>query len=338
MEFVKRQLARFSRKTIRLDELEDMMQQLFATYEDFAYAVLQLEDEGVLLMVKSKGRTTRVPSLAFQYRINKSYLSDSHHKQLQQLRITLHPLINLDHYYDKDPTLLEKDLPYILKVDDYVKTSGLPTDIVPGPERSFELVGDEKWFTEKGGKELLERIGMLDHLHVIPVSEPLMFAINPQKILASEQYHLIVENKTTYQGLLPALQETMFSTLIYGAGKAVIKSMEQFPFQYPVKATHHFYYFGDLDKEGIAIWHSLNHKQPAIPALPFYVACLDRGAVKGKAYQRENKVAIDNFLACFSSDQQVQIRELLNDGYYYPQEILKMKELQRIWRESTWRA
>jgi hypothetical protein len=336
LESVKRQLAGFGRKTIRLAELEDLMNQLLHTYEDFAEVVLQMEDEGILDMVKSKGRTSRVPSLAFQYRINKSYLAKNHHRQLQQYRMSLHPLINIDYFYNQDPSVWQKNLEYIIKLDHYIKSEGLPTESVPAPERSFEIVGDEKWITEKGGKELLERVGLFNRLNIIPVSEPLMFAINSNKVNDSKQNHLIVENKATYQGLLPALPETMFATLIYGAGKAVIKSIEQFPLQYPVEANHQFYYFGDLDKEGISIWYSLYNKQPIRLALPFYMACLEKEVATGKEYQRENKEAQDAFLSFFKLEQQHQIYSLLKNGYYYPQEVLKTRELQRIWRESNW--
>lgn len=336
MKSIKRQLAGFSRKTIRLDELEDIMKEVLHTYEDFAEAVLELETVGILNMVKSKGRTSRVPSLAFQYRINKSHLAESHHKQLQQYRLSLHPLLNLDYYYHHDPSIWDKDRYYIMKLDDYLKTEDLPPEPVPAPERSFELVGDEKWITEKGGKELLERVGLFDRLNIIPVSEPLMFAINPNKVMAPTQYHLIVENKTTYQGLLPTLPETIFATLIYGAGKAVIKCIEQFPLQYPVEANHQLYYFGDLDKEGISIWYSLFKKQSIRLALPFYLACLEKEEARGKEYQKENKEAQDRFLSYFAIEQQHQIRSLLKNGFYHPQETLKTRELQEIWRESNW--
>lgn len=331
-----RLFATFKKKTIGLSELEQMLHPFIHSYEDFAHTVLQLEKDKLLVMVKSKGRTNRSPSLAFQYRINKSELLGDVHKELQHYRSLLHPSINLDAYYRTDPSIWKQDLPFLLKIDQYLKRFSFPTEPVPAPERSYELVGDEKWLVEKGGKEILERIGLFPLLKVIPVSEPLMLAINPGKINAKTQYHLIVENKTTYQGLLPALTETQFSTLIYGCGKAVIKSIEQFPMQYPVAANHHFFYFGDVDKEGISIWYSVHQKQAARPALPFYDACLQKQPATGKEYQRERRIANDLFLTYFPLEQQEQIRALLQQGKYYPQETLKTKELQQIWRDTDW--
>ncbi|WP_409970911.1 Wadjet anti-phage system protein JetD domain-containing protein [Bacillus sp. Bva_UNVM-123] len=253
MDTIKSMLAAFKKKTIALAELEHMLKPFIHTYEEFANMILTLENEEILTMVKAKGRTNRTPSLAFQYRINKSELASDYHKELQRYRTILHPGINLDDYYCDDLAIWAEHLPFLLKIDEYVKQNGFPKDEVPAPERSFELVGDEKWIIEKGGKAILEKTGLFSAFHIIPVSEPLMFAINPLNIKEEQQYHLIVENKTTYQGLLPALKETHFSTLIYGCGKAVIKSIEQFPMQYPVLANHQFFYFGDLDKEGISI-------------------------------------------------------------------------------------
>ncbi|TXK90340.1 hypothetical protein FVE24_12135, partial [Parageobacillus sp. SY1] len=103
-----------------------------------------------------------------------------------------------------------------------------------------------------------------------------------------------------------------------------------------VKADHRFYYFGDIDREGIAIWHSLAKKQPVSPALPFYRACLQKDPTSGKDYQMERTEALDEFLAYFAPDEQKQLQELLASGQYYPQEMLKTRELQQIWREWQW--
>ncbi|ERI08896.1 Wadjet anti-phage system protein JetD domain-containing protein [Aneurinibacillus aneurinilyticus] len=338
METIKKLLSIYPKRTITLTQLEELMKPYIDTYGEFSNIILNLESEEVLGMVKSKGRTTRTPSLALQYRIDKRLLATNHHMALQRFRNVLHPSINIDAYYRKDPSIWQSDLPYIQKVDEYIKKYSFPTEKVPAPERSFELVGDEKWVVEKRGKELLEQIGVFDKLNIIPVSEPLMFAINPTNIQNTTQLHLIVENKTTYQGLLPALVEAEFSTLIYGCGKSVIKSIEQFSIQYPLNAHHQFFYFGDIDREGLLIWHSLTKRQPTYLALPFYRACLEKTAVEGKEYQRESEEAQNLFLSFFLPEEQDKIRKLLAEGKYYPQETLKTEELQKIWRESDWKA
>jgi TATA-box binding protein (TBP) (component of TFIID and TFIIIB) len=338
LEELKRILSVYPKRTIDLTRLEELTKSFVHTYEEFADVILQLEKDQILEMVKSKGRTARTPSLAYQYRIQKSVLASSHRQELQIYRNKLHPAILLDEYFRIDPVVWKQDLPFIEKIDHYLKAFGFPNEPVPAPERSFELVQDEKWIVEKGGKEVLERIGLYERLQIIPVSEPLMFAVNPGQIHKENQFHLIVENKTTYQGLLPALVDTEFSTLIYGSGKVIIKSIEQFPAQYPVEANHEFFYFGDLDREGVSIWYSLTKRQSVKLALPFYIACLAQEPVKGKGYQLENREALQAFLTNFSKLHQDKIQKLLRLGTYYPQEILKSKQLQAIWRESDWKA
>src|SRR5699024_7116807 len=111
--------------------------------------------------------------------------------------------------------------------------------------------------------------------------------------------HLIVENKTTYQALLPVLTQTEFSTLIYGSGYKIVKSIENVDHQLPLQGKQRFYYFGDLDRAGITIWNNLNHRKPAVPAYPFYHACLQKTAVPGKTNQRPDPKALQAFFPFF---------------------------------------
>lgn len=288
-------LLTFKKRTISIDELE-ILSPKQTSYETFAAQILALEQEKILEMVKSKGRNQRKPSLAHQYRINKHQLNRAYYKQLQTYRIKFHNAINLDAYFKLNPSIWAEDLPYLEKINTYIESYGFPSEKVPAPERSFELVGDEKWLEEKKGSEVLHRIKLWFAMNIFPVSDPLMFAINPAHIPNETQFHLIVENKTTYQALLPALTKTTFSTLIYGSGNKIPKSIENFSNQYPVAAKHHFFYFGDIDRSGLTIWHSLHQREPAIPARPFYEACFTKHAAYGKTNQRLDHQAITAFL------------------------------------------
>lgn len=320
-----------------LSELENMIGKNYSDYRSFANEITTLETIGALTMVKSKGRNGNKPSLAYQYRINRVLLNEDYHRELENYRLKLNNQINIDKYFHMDEYTWNKDLPYIEKIHSYLENNGIPTVEAAAPERSFELVGDEKWITDKGGKEILERIGLWDKLRVFPVSDPLMLAINPHTIHQKMHYHLIIENKTTYQGLLPMLIHTDFSTLIYGSGNKIAKSIENFPNQYPVEGEHAFFYFGDIDRSGITIWFSLNKRQQVLPAVPFYKACLEKGEAFGKTNQRPDEEALHSFLTYFPDNLAEQIRNLLGKGAYYPQEVLKTRELQCIWEETEWK-
>ena len=330
-------LKAYKKITIPLEDIEKRFQGKATTYEEFARTILELEQAGIVEMVKSKGRNSKVPSLAFQYRIQKGKLQQSFHQELQQYRIMLHSLIKLDAYYSLHSDQWYQDLPYIKKIDHYLCENPLPKEAVPAPERSFELVGDEKWITEKQGKECLERIALWDKLNIIPVSDPLMFATNPHAFQNTQHHHFIVENKTTYQGLLEALSYTLFTTLIYGCGKKIVKGIEHLENQLPLKdANHTLHYFGDLDYEGISIWYSLQKRVETKLALPFYRACLNKRYVHGKQNQRRNDEALSAFLQHFELSEQQAITEMFDNGGYYPQEVLKTVDLQQIWRNTSW--
>ncbi len=115
-------------------------------------------------------------------------------------------------------------MPYIQQVHDYLTQRGFPQSEATAPERSFHLVGDEKWIDEKGGRKLLEAIGVWEQLKVTAMPDPLMFAVHLQQVGEQQGIyrHLIVENKTTYYAILPILSSLPYATLIYGAGWKVV--------------------------------------------------------------------------------------------------------------------
>ncbi|CAN7684999.1 DUF2220 family protein [Paenibacillus sp. LjRoot153] len=336
-------LQSVKKATVSLHDLERLFLGQPCTYEQFSQSVLELEAEELIEMVQSKGRTGKLPSLAYQYRVQKNRLKEDTHKDIHQARLLLHPSIQLDSYYSSGAGIWEQDRPFIERIDAYLKREMFPSIPVPAPERSFELVADEKWITEKQGKELLMRIGLWDKFLIIPVEDPLMFAVNPYSLTKAVHKHLIVENKTTYQALLQALPDVPFTTLIFGGGYRVTKSIEMLSMQLPLKeAAHEFYYFGDIDREGISIWHLFNERvlalfgKPACLALPFYRACLSREFAYGKENQRGNEQALQDFLSHFTEEEHKLINLCLAEGGYFPQEIVPTHELCRIWRHTAW--
>src|SRR5699024_3030834 len=198
---LREQLLHYNKKTISLSDLEKLFTTKIPSYQAFAAEISTLEKEGVLEMVKARGRNQHTPSLAYHYKINKALMKRDYHAELQAYRLTFHPALSLDRYFKLDHAIWEKDLPYLFKINEYITENGFPEEKAPAPERSFELVQDEKWIVEGRGSDVLQRIGLWEELKVFPVSDPLMFALHPGQIDASHHLHLIVENKTTYQAL-----------------------------------------------------------------------------------------------------------------------------------------
>ncbi|MGO4532449.1 Wadjet anti-phage system protein JetD domain-containing protein [Paenibacillus sp. 2TAF8] len=338
---IKEHLSRMKKATITLEELEMLFVSMKADAHRFAEVVVELEKEEVMKSVKSAGRTIKQPSLSYRYRVNRPVIMKQHNRQLQQYRLNIHSAIQLDSYFGLPEQQFEADRPWIDRIDQFLKTEGLPLSTVPAPERSYQLTGNEKWITDLGGAALLKRLGLWDLLCIHPVSDPLMLAVNPSMLteaLPLRCIHLVVENKTTFQALLPLLPSSVFNTLIYGCGNKITGNLDMFRLQYPVPhREHRFFYFGDLDYEGIRIWYEANKQQVMIPALPFYEACLEQPYVLGKNNQRRVDQAIEAFVSFFNPQKQAQIKYCLQAGGYYPQETLSSQQLQYIWRSEAWK-
>ena len=121
-------------------------------------------------------------------------------------------------------------------------------------------------------------------------------------------------------------------TLIYGAGKGIIRSFQDFdlcaePYMKHPKNT--IYYFGDMDYEGIGIYENLAEKFRSrwkiIPFVPAYQAML------GKAEQiielpetkeHQNRNISTQFFSCFDEIMVKKMEAVLDKDRYIPQEIL----------------
>lgn len=335
-------LQEYKKRSIVLPTLQNIFDTT-VDYSRFAHAVQQLEAEGVLTPVKAQGYNRKDPPLAYKYHIGRTAMHQDFYLELKRVRLRLHPAIQLDYYYKSGPKRWEQDLPWLEKLDTYLKKHGLPQDEVPAPERSYHLMGDEKWYDEAGGKEFLEQVGLgNERLAIISAPEPLAWAFQPDLMANKERtqhLHLIVENKTPFHALLAIFtQQEQFTTLIYGRGKAVVSGLPLFYRQagLALQQRHHFLYFGDLDFEGIGIWHSLRQRVAVQLALPFYQDLLTKPYSPGKDNHRPNEEALSQFLLPFTPPEQERIERMLAQGCYLPQEALSSEEIKRIGRHYPW--
>ena len=127
-------------------------------------------------------------------------------------------------------------------------------------------------------------------------------------------------------------------TLIYGAGKGIIRSFQDFSLcaePYMKEKDNKIYYFGDLDYEGILIYENLYQAYEAEciiePFVEGYLKMLQRADEIGvhqmpmmKEGQNKNIGVI--FKQYLGEKQFAQIHRLLEQGRYIPQEILAIKD------------
>ncbi|WP_026073488.1 Wadjet anti-phage system protein JetD domain-containing protein [Robertmurraya massiliosenegalensis] len=331
-------LEQAKRSTITLSDLEKVAGPQ-NTYDDFAANVRILMDEGFLTAVKSHG--VNWCGLPNRFRIQKGKVKQPLIEEIQEMQFKVHPAMDLRPYFSAAKKKWSEDQPWIWKLNEYLQRNGLPTTYTNSSERSYELMKDEKWIDEKGGKSILEKINLFDKLKIMKTPDPLMFALNPTQLLSKHgvHRHLVVENKATYTGLLDKLRDTDFTTLIYGSGWKIASSLNQLTKQLGLTnkdIQHDIYYFGDLDYEGISIFHHLHEKYDVKLATDFYEAIIRKPFYKGKENQTRNDAAVQHFLQYFNEEDQEKIASMFKENGYYPQEALAKEELHTIWRKALW--
>lgn len=309
-------------------------------YIIFAQNIRKLIADNILEEISPKNNNGKEIPLAYKFKIKKYEVKKDYINEIQSYILKVDGAIDLQKYFKLSEETWKKDVPFIEKINDYIVKKGFPEDDATSQERSFHIVGDEKWIDEKGGKTLLERIGLWEKLNIVNNSDPLMLAINPKRIIeinddkSLSYYHLIVENKATFMALMEGLEETEFTSLIFGSGWKIVSNYRMLELQLNLKGNHKLVYFGDLDNEGISIWNSLNEKIQASLAIDFYVELLKKSCELGKENQLRNDNAIKNFLSFFSEKDKNTILGCLGSERYIPQEALNKDELKSIWRST----
>lgn len=324
-------LKSYKKQTISLSELEKLFKGNI-TYKNFAEVVKELIKEGILTEKKPENNNNKDTPLAYKFGINHYELKKDFRNSIKEASFNMSGEIDLQAYFALSEETWNKELPYIKKVNEYIISNNLPQEYATVQEHSFHIFGDEKWIDEKGGKRLLERINLWNKLKIIDTNDPLMMAVNPKQFLREEYHHLIVENKATFLALMDGLQNTEFTSLIFGSGWKIVANIVMLERQLGLARPHKLHYFGDLDYEGISIWNSLNRKFKAELAVDFYSALLKKSCSIGKENQQKNEVALNYFIKKFEPKEQEDIIKLLNQGAYLPQEALDKEELQSIWR------
>jgi hypothetical protein len=332
----------YKKKTIELSDMESVVSGK-TTYEVFAKIILDLQNEGILIPNKSAKTNHKKIPLPLKYTINKGLLTNQDHVKLQKKQFDLHPSISLDAYFKLDMKIYENDLPYIEKINDYIKNKGLP-EFEYIPELSFHLVNDEKWIDEKQGKAVLKRIKLWQVLNYNERIDPVAFAINPSRMYDPVKKHLILENKTPFLHAMAAIEESNYATVIYGQGWKITSSIQLFEKQIGGNQMQEYDYFGDLDSEGLSIYEALRHKISVRPAGAFYKALFLKDSYEGKSGQRYNHEAMIQFARDLEDSLEVADKEaikhlgsiesyvktMIESNHYQPQELLNKDEIRCI--------
>ena len=156
---------------------------------------------------------------------------------------------------------------------------------------------------------------------------------------------LIIENKDTWYTLgrimspcCRCIAGIRFDSMIYGEGKKIsrrIDSLTEFDRSFFKDASTAYYYFGDLDYEGIGIANDLISANPMLQIrlmTPLYIAMLkaSENIQLPVMKEKQNKKAVEWFISLFEKGQQELIKSILHNGRYIPQEILNCSDFSEM--------
>lgn len=313
-------------------------------YRVFATCIESLVEQEKITPVKASKSNELAPALYNKYRI--MIEKDEPDQATRNRMLTwYHPRISTG-YYLKHFKHFKEDEPYLSRLDNFLKQhDGFAFwPFVAANERSFQIFNDEKWLLSGHGHAFCQRAGLtLKDLRCYQTTEPFFYysAGIPSDI--NEINVLIIENKDTFFSLKSLFKRGVsnwdgisFSLLIYGEGRKIQKSICFFQeLEEYRKHQAHFYYFGDIDPEGILIWYDLKISSgiEIKPFTLFYNALYENHhehapllrKTKQKLFSQE---AIAAFLSNFDSQKASGMLGMIESGKYLPQEGLDYVALQ----------
>jgi len=324
-------------KRISLEEL--LKSHLRDSYEQQYRFVRRLLEQEKIKPVKASGTNGKRPALYRSYWVAEE--KKDYSALEEELKYRLHPMISVD-YYLSHLKNYEKDREFVLLLDHYLRSN---QDMLfyqeSINERSFEIWNREKFLTKEQGKRILKCCGLsMERLNVYSTAEPLSYYSHTRK---TPQKLLILENKDTFYSMRRHLLEGKdrifgeeIGTLIYGAGKRILKSFEDFDFcvePYMAESGNKIYYFGDLDYEGISIYEKLaesfHTRWKIFPFIGAYEKMLEKaGQAVGlpETKEKQNRNISEVFFSFFDEEKVKRIKEILEKEKYIPQEILNISD------------
>lgn len=307
-------------------------------YIDLCNLVNELIYNDDIKPIKSSNMNGKSPALYNRYTIiRKNDIRDYTDEILYKINH------NLDvSKYLKNQSLYEKDRDKILMLSEFLDNNIEKLEKrISMNERSFQIWHREKFLQKEGGKTLIKNLGIdQNFLNFYNTTEPLSYYSRDKN---TPQNVLIIENKDTFYSMRnfvisgKTIIKENISTIIYGGGKGIYRSFEDFDLcvePYLSNKNNKFLYFGDLDYEGILIYEKLSEifkdEYNIEPFIEGYKKIIEKyknmdiDLPVSKDNQNKN---IDNkFINYFDKYYKNEIENILKSGLYIPQEILNVED------------
>ena len=254
-------------------------------------------------------------------------------------------------YYLKNLKVYEKERNEVLLLGKYLKNQIKDTRTISMNERSFQIWGQEKLLQKGKGKTILKHCGLsMEDLNIYQTTEPLTYYTVSKQV---PQNILIIENKDTFYSMrryliekgndtsIPSIFGYQIHTLVYGAGKGILRSIEDFKFcvePYMNDSSNQYLYFGDLDYEGIGIYEQLSvlfeKEHEIVPFTVAYEKMIQKAEQTNQGNleflpdtkEGQNRNISKRFYNYFDKTTVGKMKRILQNEKYIPQECLNITD------------
>ncbi|MBE0451693.1 MAG: hypothetical protein IBX70_12720 [Clostridia bacterium] len=312
-------------------------------YHEFHKTISALVAEGKLKPTKDgKDTNGKQPPLAKKYRVIEERRQDLGDDLIREIEMNF-PLIYNRSYYKSHLEQYLDDRDWILKLCAYHNRADCPLlDEMSINERFYDIFKLEKLGSDTRIRSILRKLSIdLTDLNCYKTPEPFIYYSNKEM---NAHKILIIENKDTWYTMRKLMNEGFgpFDTIIYGEGKKILSSIEEIEVhqkEYFRDSLSEYFYFGDLDDEGLNIFLMLKEKMK-----PMEISLWEHGyktmlkAACAPEYWRKYKIQrslsrhqVESALHFLSETELDNVMHRFSENLYLPQEIVNHRILRKMW-------
>jgi len=315
--------------------------------EQFLHIIQNLIDENVLVPLKNATLVQQYGRLPNKYTIHRSSIEDIFSPLTSEYRAELLSLaspIKID-FYATHAAQYAKDRDFILRINELICRKNKVELTVN--ERSYLLFSDEKAISMPedaavDGRTILKNLKLsLEDIQAKKVYEPFFYSEKNYFSFEGREKRtiLIVENKDTFWTLQDALKSgelEYVNLVVYGEGHAIRQKFSYFE-MIGGSPSDEYFYFGDLDREGIFIFNSLTRQFPQYdikPARNLYSYIIKKAGPENaqplRTFQKRGDSSLSPFIDFFESEAKETIDRIIAEKKYLPQEIFNKSDLSEL--------
>lgn len=336
----------FPKGTITLEELERFFN--ISEYKALCNKVEELGVLGKIKAIKPRDVNGKFPPLPKKYRILRP--QEESDVYIKEMKSELPVRFTLDFYKNNVARYLEHRK-YIMALGEYFKCrkKALEQEMSLN-ERSFDIWQEEKFLKDNPmAITILNNLGLsLEDLKAYKTPEPFFYYSRTRE---PGQNIMVIENKDTWYSVRKLMRQgqaqffgVIFGTVIYGEGKKILSSFSEIEEHgeeetYLGDKENVFYYFGDLDFEGLSIYEQLKSKFQGIRNIsllkPAYLQMISTANTETLKHMKQEQIKKGSkefsgwrrVLEEFTLETQRNLTAIFEEGKYIPQEIVNFQLL-----------